>query len=336
MTTPEHSSSRIIHISDIHCTPHDYVFAVNWGASIGILLTGLPVGNPMRGDDQDTRSKCQELVTFLTSSGEMLRTDRIVITGDLVDSTGSEFAALAHQYLLGPLHAFGYDITLVPGNHDYFVAGNQFLTSSIAEGRADFFNAFSSYSKAPAPDAYPVDQDLGDGNHLILIDSLKGHYDVSTASHRAQGNIGAQQLNWLRAILPTYQESREGGTKVVLALHHNPFDTEGDTEITDAAEFLGVIAGRVDALMFGHTGPPHHFYLEQVRDYKIPVITSENIDKMSGTGYPVSVIDLNCNQVEVYSTRSGLLAIEGSPAYSYGTRGEAALITTAVAAAVVM
>ena len=40
--------------------------------------------------------------------------------------------------------------------------------------------------------------------------------------------------------------------------------------------------------------------------YGIPIITSENIDKMSSDGYPISVVDLSCNEVEVYSTKHGM------------------------------
>ena len=336
MIMPEHSSSRIIHISDIHCTTRDYLVAFNIGVAIGDILTGGLAGNPTRGDDQDTRAKCQELVTFLTGNGPMLRTDKILITGDLVDSGESaDFNALAVQCLLDPLRSAGFDVTVVPGNHDYFVDGCQFLTSSIAEGRAAFFKTFSSYMKAGAPDAYPIDLDLGDGNHLILIDSLKGHYDVSTDSHRSQGNIGARQIDWLKNNLPAYQQGRAAGTKIAIAMHHSPFEPNGDLELTDAGEFMEVIAGRVDALIFGHTEAAHKFYANQALASGIPIITSENIDKMSDTGYPVSVIDLSCNQVEVYSTSGQQLAVEGVPAFSYGSHGEAALIMLALEPAVV-
>jgi hypothetical protein len=302
-----HSSSRIIHISDIHCTSRSNLVDVNIGNIVGDLVTGLPVGNPTQGDWQNTFAKCNQIVSFLINNSHRLGTHRIVITGDLVD--GAEdyyFKTIAKNYLLNPLTSFGFDVTVVPGNHDYFALGNQFTTSSIADGRTAFFNAFSSYSKASAPDAYPVDLDLGDGNHLILLDALKGHYDVNTASHKAQGNIGEKQLNWLRNTLPMYQQDRKAGKKIAIALHHSPFETDESLEITDAAEFLGVISNNIDALMFGHVGPPHKFYGEYALTYNIPVITGENIDKMSSTGYPISVIDLNNNIVEVYSTSGGL------------------------------
>jgi hypothetical protein len=344
MTTCDYSSSRIIHISDIHCTTRSYTCDIR-----GNL-------NPIdEGDPQDTIAKCSEIVNFLKNSRSMLRTHRIVITGDLVDSAfradseqlaaytlqlssgpdvtsveRDEFKAYAKQYLLEPLTASGFDVIVVPGNHDYFVDGNQFVTPSIAVGRMAFFDAFSSYLKTWAPDGYPVDLDLRGGNHLILIDSFKGHYDVETDSHRAQGNVGEQQQNWLRNTLPIYQQGREGGIKIAIALHNNPFDTNGDTELADAVGFLGVISNRIDALMFGHTGPPHQFYADQARFYKIPIVTSENIEHMMSTGYPISVIDLSCNIVEVYSTKGYLMAVEGIPDYSYGSQGEATLITFAM------
>ena len=75
-----------------------------------------------------------------------------------------------------------------------------------------------------APNAYPVDLDLGNGNRLILINSLKGHYDVKTNSQRSQGNIGEQQLNWLRNNLPRYQQDRAAGAKIAMAMHHSPLN----------------------------------------------------------------------------------------------------------------
>ena len=301
------TSSRIIHISDTHCTTRDYITSFNPAhALIGDLIipeAGCPA--------QDTPAKCGEIVNFLISNVQILGTNRIVHTGDLVDSAESDdFNAYAKQYLLDPLTSHGFDVTVVPGNHDYFNDGVQFLTAHIAEGAKEFFNAFSSFMKAKGPIEYPVDLDLGSGSHLILINSLKGHYDVQTGSHRAQGNIGEQQLGWLRNTLPQYQQGRAAGNKVALAMHHSPFATDGDIELTDAAEFLSVIENQIDALMFGHTGDPHQFYLDQAKSYVIPLITSENIDHMQSDGYPISVIDLAHNEVEVYSTKHGLIAVE--------------------------
>jgi predicted MPP superfamily phosphohydrolase len=307
MNTP----SRIIHISDIHCTTRNYITALNPGSIIIDIVTGLPLANPAAGDPQDTPAKCGELVNFLSNNQQSLRTNRIVITGDLVDSAErDDFNVYAKQYLLDPLTSNGFDVTVVPGNHDYFNDGNQFLTAHIAEGAEQFFAAFSSFMKVSGPNDYPVDLDLGNGNRLILINSLKGHYDVETDSERAQGNVGTQQQNWLRNTLPKYQQGRAAGNKIAIAMHHSPFEPSGDIELTDAVGFLNVIANQIDALMFGHTGPPHQFYLDYAHTYGIPVITSENIDNMSSDGYPISVIDLTFNEVEVYSTKHGLIRVE--------------------------
>jgi len=305
-------SSRIIHISDIHCTTRNYLIGFNLGTAIGTVLTGGLAGDPTVGAYQDTPAKCGELVTFLINSKEILRTNRMVITGDLVDSAERyDFNSYARQYLLDPLTANGFDVTVVPGNHDYFVDGVQFRTGHIADGATAFFNTFSSFMKTTSPNAYPVDLDLGGGNHLVLLNSVKGHYDVETGSHRSQGNIGQEQMNWLRNALPQFQQGRAAGNKVAIAMHHSPFVQSGDIELTDAVEFLDVVRDKIDAMMFGHTGNPHQFYLNGYADtYGIPVITSENIDAMSGDGYRVSVVDLTFNQVEVYSTRLGLLAVE--------------------------
>jgi len=165
--------------------------------------------------------------------------------------------------------------------------------------------------KTNAPNAYPVDLDLGNGNHLILINSLKGHYDVETDSEWAQGNIGDQQQNWLRTNLPKYQQGRAAGNKVAMVLHHSPFERESEViELTDAVGFLSVITNQIDALMFGHTGPAQKFYNDYLSTYGIPVINSENLEHMMDDGYPISVIDLTTNTIEVYNTKHGLISVE--------------------------
>jgi hypothetical protein len=52
---------------------------------------------------------------------------------------------------------------------------------------------------------------------------------------------------------------------------------------------------------------------------------------MSDSGYPVSVIDLSCNQVEIYSTRGGPVVTECVPEYRFGSQGESVLIESALA-----
>lgn len=313
-TKIKHSSSRIIHISDIHCTSRNYLVDVNKGNIAGNILStiffGIPFGgSPYQGDWQNTVNKCNQIVSFLINNGHSLQTNRIVITGDLVDGSEDDyFKTIAKTYLLDWLTSYGFDVIVVPGNHDYFTLGIQRLTSGIDERRTAFFNAFSPFTKTSAPDAYPVDLDIGDGNHLILLDALKGRYDDRTGhiNADAQGKIGENQLNWLKNTLPMYQQDRKAGKKIAIALHHSPFETDESIELLDAEEFLDVISNNIDALMFGHTELPHKFYQGYANDLNIPIVTSENIDKMSSTGYPISVIDLNSNTVEVYSTSGGL------------------------------
>lgn len=63
----------------------------------------------------------------------------------------------------------------------------------------------------------------------------------------------------------------------------------------------------------------------------IPSITSENTDMMKDSGYPMSVVDLGCSQMEVYSTRGGPVVVEVVPEFRYGSQGEGAVMELALA-----
>jgi 3',5'-cyclic AMP phosphodiesterase CpdA len=329
--------NRIIHISDVHCTTRDYLADKNMFAIGGAIATFLaatipiPFGNPVRGKWQDSRAKCQELVAYLEGKAPVLRSNTILITGDLIDGAeDASFCTVAREYLLDPLQSLGYRVMLVPGNHDYFNLGNQITTGSIAAGRERFFEAFSTFLMIDTPGSYPVDVELGGGNHLVLLDSLKGHYDVSTDASCAQGNVGAQQMAWLQNFLTGFQQARWGGAKVAIALHHSPFDTGSLTELADGPEFLEVIRGRVDALLFGHVGPPQQFYADQSEALDIPIVNSENIDPMEANGYSLSVVDLALATVEVYSTAGGIPTTHSVGQFVYGGGAEAALVEAAL------
>ena len=188
---------------------------------------------------------------------------------------------------------------VAPGNHDYFFDG------TINQGHYDEykkkFDALVGYSD------YPHVTPIGDAI-LIVLDSMEGQVKGLTANptddHWAQGRLGADQLSKLKQLLAGYRKDREGGKKIVVCLHHSPFhNTHDDTTggLDDCEDFLGIVANKIDCLLFGHTGDAEQYFQEQEKMYGIPLINSENVENC-GSAIPITVVDLAKNQVEVLLT----------------------------------
>ncbi|MCE4026567.1 metallophosphoesterase [Microbacterium sp. Au-Mic1] len=152
--------------------------------------------------------------------------DAIVVTGDIAD-TGDEGAYRRVRDLLEPVAAdLGARLVWVMGNHDE---------------RAAFRAGLRDEERSTAP----VDEvhDL-DGLRLIVLDStVPGHH---------HGEIGTDQLAWLREVLAV---PAPRGT--VIAMHHPPLPMPlgflAMTELRDQDPFAEVLAGTdVRAVIAGH------------------------------------------------------------------------------------
>jgi 3',5'-cyclic AMP phosphodiesterase CpdA len=112
------TSPRIIHLSDLHFTNNDHT----WDSS-GIR------------DTQNSAARIATLAGFLNGNRNdlgMPGNRTVVITGDLTDSGGDKDYPIAQDFI-GQLS--GFDVYVIPGNHDYCWEGNLFLRDALMKVR---------------------------------------------------------------------------------------------------------------------------------------------------------------------------------------------------------
>ncbi|MGQ3672232.1 metallophosphoesterase family protein [Xanthobacter sp. TB0136] len=163
--------------------------------------------------------------------------DHICVSGDLTNlSLEAEFAA-ASVFLasLGP----GEKVSVVPGNHDAYVAAAKGMTERYWAP----FLAGDEGSLAASP--YPYLRRRGP----VAIVGLNSA--IPTAPFLAQGRVGARQLKALRPLLERL--GREGLFRVVMV--HHPLTDSGPwhRRLRDAAALRKVLAeAGADLVIHGH------------------------------------------------------------------------------------
>ncbi len=163
----------------------------------------------------------------------------VVITGDLVEDANQPGNYTRAAELLDRLRQKGFaHILVVPGNHDYG-DGSKGDKQFVKKFMQCFFGKRVRYPKL----------DVIDGVAFIGLDSMAAElnwYDKLFA----QGEIGKEQLARLEKML----ESRKvrACAKRVLYLHHHPFAPMPFHELKDAARLRRLVAGRLDAILYGH------------------------------------------------------------------------------------
>ena len=203
-------------------------------------------------------------------------------------------------------------------------------TASNRERRARFVK----YA-APGQTAYPVKVPVAAGTTLVLLDSMQGQFEGPRDAY-AQGRLGPAQLEALDHDLAAEQEK---GNKVIVCLHHSPLHAVANAQaplvedpkggLHDAAEFWTVVAGRVDAVLFGHTTPAGTHqqprkacgddspFEDAERLYGVRLLNClnlEHVDDGALPACPVTVIDLGANRRATYDALSPAAA----PAISWG------------------
>lgn len=287
---------RIIHISDTHFT----------GSS-------------------DDKNKIEMIVSSITNyipklwgGGEYLKT--IVITGDLTDS-GDEEDYKSARNLITTLQGFGFNVYVVPGNHDYCEHG---ILSPVVLGpygsgkskvrRQRFVDYICSVTHQSSQ--YPQVIDLDFNCKLILLDSMQAEMNEDTGDEFAQGKLGIPQLSILNEKLAGFEKLRRNGTKIIVALHHHPFKPEAADDhgltglnrggLVDAQQFVEIVANKIDCLLFGHSTTEDYicqeFFENESVMYGIPIINVENLEHMDDHIGDISVVDLDNNRVTVYPT----------------------------------
>ncbi len=163
----------------------------------------------------------------------------VVITGDLVEDANQQHQYTLARELLERLKQKGFlHLLVVPGNHDYG-NGSKGDRRFVKKFMHCFFGKNLRYPKL----------DVIDGVAFVGLDSMAAElnwYDKLFS----QGEIGKGQLDRLEKMLSSRKV--QACARKVLYLHHHPFAPMPFHELKDAAGLKRVVAGRLDAILYGH------------------------------------------------------------------------------------
>jgi predicted phosphohydrolase len=162
----------------------------------------------------------------------------VVITGDIQENANEPSHAEEAMEAIEELRHHGYQVLLIPGNHDYGTGslGNH---GNVVKFKERFYgNREVTYPKL----------DIIDDVAFIGLDTTAeelGWFDRILS----EGELGEAQLERLKKIL---DDGFLGGMKKVVYMHHHPFDFKMGRHLIDSNELKKVIENRVDMLLFGH------------------------------------------------------------------------------------
>ncbi|MGF1640376.1 MAG: metallophosphoesterase family protein [Rhodospirillales bacterium] len=242
----------LAHLSDPHVPGP---LAAGPGALLGKRLLGYLSWRCRR-----TRIHRQEVLDALARDLGGERPDHVAVTGDLVNiSLPTEFArAAAWLSGLGSPER----VTVVPGNHDAYVAVP--WARSWAQWAA-YMSSETATDAAAAPPAaaeFPILRRRGPLAIVGLSTALP------TAPGLASGRLGAHQLAALARLL---EQLRGIAVFRVILLHHPPIPgtTPRRKGLADAAAFRDVVAtAGAELVLFGHN---HRFCAAEIAGADGPV-----------------------------------------------------------------
>ena len=204
----------------------------------------------------------------------------ILLTGDIVDDGQRKQYKEAKNILKPLLDNPNFNVWPVPGNHDYGWNG--------IHAERQRFEYFKNTLYGIENVAYPHVKSDSSGNVFIGLNSMKaetGFWDGLLAD----GELGSRQIHNTSGILNSIDElsaSERKKKKVVVHLHHHPFLYPDENVIEEGIEYtghwlkdgealMGVLAGRIDVLLFGHEHRHLNFAKTELSErYRIPWILS--------------------------------------------------------------
>jgi len=167
----------------------------------------------------------------------------IVIAGDVTENGHAAEYQLAAS-LIAPLRAKGFNVLVVPGNHDYGPFGNLYHPGAhqrfcaLAGGSAPYVLDLPDVRIIGLDSCYRPDRAATSGWAKFL--------DLFAPERRfANGVLGAGQLDALSAWL-------ECGKPTHVVLHHHPLFHAPGLRLVDADSFWRVVRGRASGVYFGH------------------------------------------------------------------------------------
>jgi 3',5'-cyclic AMP phosphodiesterase CpdA len=231
---------RIAHCSDLHLLSHDGARLLQFANKRWIGAMNL-LSSRSRHHHTDA---FEDMIVDLNTLG----VDHILCTGDVTNLAFAQEFAYAKQrfetFTLGPR-----DITVIPGNHDAYVA----------EGVGHFLSAFADYCSTDDGWAWPA-QESGDGSLHWPIVRVRGEVAIiglstsrATPWFTAYGRVGEIQLARLRQALA---DPRLAGKVRIVAIHHPPAGKRATSKVRglrDHDAFAAVLAAAgADLVLHGH------------------------------------------------------------------------------------
>ena len=218
----------------------------------------------------------------------------ILLTGDIVDD-GQKKQYKETKEILKPLcDNPNFNVWPVPGNHDYGWNGIHAKRQRFKYFKKAFYDLENV--------SYPHVKIDSFGHLFIGLNSMKAETDFWDGL-LADGELGSRQIHNLSGILNSVDAlppSERKKKKVVVHLHHHPFLYPDENFIEEGIEYvghwlkdgeglMGVIAGRIDMLLFGHEHRHLNFFETDIcKDYRIPWILSCGKSTEKGKQYEVN------------------------------------------------
>ncbi len=240
---------RIAHFSDTHVLNLEGVgprrfLNKRWTGAINLALN---------------RAKHYRVEVFeeLLAAVAELKPDHTVCTGDLVNlALEPEFVAV--RAMLRQVFA-PEELTLVPGNHDYYVK------EAIAAGL--FERSFGEYLPSAGGSTYPVSRRVP-GATIVGLSSA-----IPTPVFMATGHIGAEQLGAMRRAL---EAAPEGDFRMLL-LHHPLLPDPGRRmerlrRLQDASELMDALRACPAPPQLVVHGHNHAFRRQHIPGTEIPIV----------------------------------------------------------------
>jgi 3',5'-cyclic AMP phosphodiesterase CpdA len=189
---------------------------------------------------EDLATRLSDLVTRMIFHKTPAENYVVIVTGDIVeDATRKENYEEAIAHINRLKHA-GFDVLVVPGNHDYG-------TGSL--GYAKYIKKFKQHFFGESATSYPK-LDVINNIAFIGLDSMAEElhwYDRLFA----EGELGKEQLKRLADMLTS--EPVKNSHYTVVYLHHHPFHPWRFHQLKDSEALKEILEGHnIDVLLFGH------------------------------------------------------------------------------------
>ncbi|HVZ04646.1 metallophosphoesterase [Hyphomicrobium sp.] len=248
----------LAHFSDVHLPP---VSGFTWRYWNAKRLLGY-----LNWQRKRRHVHFAEVADRLIADAHALRTDHIVITGDLVNLglPAEHEAALAWLRRVGPPGR----VTVIPGNHDIY--SHMHGDRGVARW-AEYMDAEEETL------AFPFVRRIG-SLALIGLNSA-----VETPPFVASGLLGARQIEIAREQLARL--GQEGAVRVVL-IHHPPLAgmTTSRRSLRDAAHFVHLLEREgAELVIYGHNHTPAVDWLP-AREKPVPLVAAASASAGAALG----------------------------------------------------